>query len=579
MSITFPNMPKATPRAASRLLPAALALVAMSEIASAQTVLPADAKPTCTVSAVEFSHWFTSGTVTANGSVEPADSLTFPGNSLCSFYKWSEQMFLWLTSPAPSRYHSNALVLNSPVFYDVTPLDASGQRSMILVNPGFRNFGPKISQLGPRGLPVVFDHTGKMFPVVRPETGPSGLPIVRNKAGERIEAARTQIANGRPVFLDKEGKAIDTQVGPAGHPRLFDRTNRAIDIQPNSILVNGRTFFLDFGGNAIETEQGQAGDGSVLLTINGKLVYYALSVNDVYAYFLTGQKDGAITASRFPTTGSNLSAIQTFALAHSKTFPDAHALTVETKSAWIETTGLANVNQYVTITATIPTYDTSNPTHWVHNGTKQAQLALVGIHVVGSTLGHPEMLWATFEHVNNTRNAPYTYTNGSNATTPVPSEVGGTWLFSHTPATASQNVATGVVSGADIVSASPPTPIGPSDILRVNPWGTAATPAPTFTANNTDIISINNSVIGQLLAGDIRKNYIMTGTTWTAGGQVPPPGPGAQVGTNHMANSTMETFFQGSNCFNCHDGSNMLGGTGGQTGLSHIWGPLKPLFP
>jgi hypothetical protein len=204
-------------------------------------------------------------------------------------------------------------------------------------------------------------------------------------------------------------------------------------------------------------------------------------------------------------------------------------------------------------------------------------LALVGIHVVGSTLGHPEMLWATFEHVDNTRNAQYTYTNTANATVTVPTEPGGTWLFSKTPATASQNVPLGVVSGADIVAVSPPTAIGPSDILRVNPFGTSTGGA--FTANNTDLLSINNSVIGQLIGADVRKNYIMTGTTWTAFGQTPPPGPGVQVGTNHMANSTMETFFQPSNCFNCHDGSNLLGAPDGESGLSHIWGPIKPLFP
>jgi hypothetical protein len=45
-----------------------------------------------------------------------------------------------------------------------------------------------------------------------------------------------------------------------------------------------------------------------------------------------------------------------------------------------------------------------------------------------------------------------------------------------------------------------------------------------------------------------------------------------------LANSTMETFVQGGNCFDCHSGDNMLGSPGGG-GLSHIWDPIKPLFP
>jgi hypothetical protein len=92
--------------------------------------------------------------------------------------------------------------------------------------------------------------------------------------------------------------------------------------------------------------------------------------------------------------------------------------------------------------------------------------------------------------------------------------------------------------------------------------------------SNTEIISINNSVINQLLAGDVRKNYIHTGSTWTIGGA--PPNNNNQVGTNVMANSTMESFFQPSNCFDCHQG-NMLGSPNGG-GLSHVYGPLKPLF-
>jgi hypothetical protein len=563
-----------------RLMLAAAALVATTGLATAQTVLPTDAKPTCTATAVEFDNWFASGTVTANGVVNPASSLTFPNIPNCTFYKWSEQMFLWLTSPAPTRYGGKSIVLDSPVFYDVSPPNSSGQRTLIPITPGVpRNFGVQISQLGPQGQPVVFDETGKMFTVVRPQAGPNGKPVVQNKAGEAVEIARTQVGpNGRPVLMDNAGKPIDFQTQPNGTPLLLDRTGKAIDLKLNMIVANGKIFFLDGNGNAIETEQGQA-DGSVLMTQSKKLVYYALSVNDVYAYFMTGTKDGGITPapSRFPTMAADLTSVEVFALAHSKTFPDPDALTVEIKSAWIEAAGLPNLNDYVTIEATIPTYNTSNPLQWVSTGTKQAQLALVGIHVVGSTAGHQEMLWATFEHVNNTRNAQYSYTTASNATKSVAQNNGGTWTFSASPATATPNNPLISLSGADIVASSPPTPIGPSDILRVNAWGTAASSG-AFTANNTDVISVNNSVINQLLAGDVRKNYVMTGTTWTAFGQVPPPGPGQEVGTNQMANSTMESFEQPSNCFDCHSGSNMLGGAGG-SGLSHIYGVLKPLFP
>jgi len=556
---------------------AASALVISSQLANAQTVLPADAKATCSVSAVEFAGWFTSGTVTANGGVEPADSVIFPNTPNCSFYKWSEQMFLWLTSPAPPKLGKGSHVFNSPVFYDVSPLE-NGKRTLIPNAPDkIRIFSPRISQVGPRGRPVAFDKTGKMFTVVRPELGPSGKPLIRNKAGDKIEIGRTQIASdGKPVFLDKAGKVIDHRVTPSGRPFLADKAGKAIDFRLNKITLNGKQFFLDGRGNVIETEQGQAGGGA-LIAQNGSIVYYALQVNDVYAYFATGAKNGGITPppTRFPTMVPELNAIVAFGLAHSKTFPDANALAVELKSSWIETTGL-DASKYVTITATIPTFDTSDATHWVANGTKQAQLALVGLHIVGSTRGHPEMIWSTFEHIDNTRNAQYTYTNTADAPITVPQNDAGTWLFSTNPPAATPNQQLMTVSGSDIVATSPPTPIGPSDVLRLSPWGSPGSSA----AKNTEVIAINNSVIGMLAAGDVRKNYILIGSTWTIGGA--PPNGSNEVGTNQLANSTMETFLQPSNCFMCHS-DGMLGTAPGPDGfsggLSHIWEPIRPLFP
>src|SRR4029077_10845961 len=127
--------------------------------------------PTCTVAAVEFSNWFTSGTVTPNGGVDPADSIMFPNLPNCSFYKWSEQMFLWLTSPVPTKYGAGSHVFNSPVFYDLTPPDpTTGVRTLVPNTTGrIRDFSVRISQLGPKSQKVVFDQTGKMFNVARPD--------------------------------------------------------------------------------------------------------------------------------------------------------------------------------------------------------------------------------------------------------------------------------------------------------------------------------------------------------------------------------------------------------------------------
>ena len=81
----------------------AAALGSMTLSAGAQT-LPNDAQPRCAVSQTTFASWFQSGNPMANGVVNPANGLTFPNAPNCSFYQWAAQMFLWLTSPAPSVY-------------------------------------------------------------------------------------------------------------------------------------------------------------------------------------------------------------------------------------------------------------------------------------------------------------------------------------------------------------------------------------------------------------------------------------------------------------------------------------------
>ena len=82
----------------------------------------------------------------------------------------------------------------------------------------------------------------------------------------------------------------------------------------------------------VEVEQGQA-DSSVLLSQSNNLVYYAAIVNDVYAYFLSGNgiPNGIPAQTQFPTSQPVLTLIQTYASAHGgpNPFSDGIALTME----------------------------------------------------------------------------------------------------------------------------------------------------------------------------------------------------------------------------------------------------------
>jgi hypothetical protein len=289
------------------------------------------------------------------------------------------------------------------------------------------------------------------------------------------------------------------------------------------------------------------------------------------------------TNTLFPTTQSELDNITTFASSHGKAFVDPEALAFEVKTAWVETDGLPNPGDYITMTADIPTYDKSNPTTWVKNGQKSATVALVGIHVVGSAAGHPEMIWATFEHVGNAPNDAYSYRNSGGGVTPVTVDTSGTWLFCASPCAAPFNGQRQFLAGDSIVSSSPPNPIGPDNVIRRKAWGAAFDLAPNPLkgpeASNSEIISVNNTVRAVLDSHDVRHNYIMTGSTWMIAGTFPfTTFNPTEVGTSKLTNTTMETFSQGAdnnaantrNCFFCHGGHT--------TTVSHVFGDLKPLF-
>jgi hypothetical protein len=577
-----------------RCLLTALALASFGQGANAGTTLPNNVMSTCAFTPGEFNGIFESGSVAKNGGVRAADSFSFTANSLCPFYKWSAQMFLWLTSPAPPRFGSGTHVFDSPVFFAVSPLDSNGHRNLIPNAPGRSlPFLPAISQRGNRGQEVVFDSKGKVHDVIRAAVGPNGKLLARDRAGQPIEIERIQAApDGKPILFDRANRQIDVQATRGGAPVVFNDLGAPLGLRAETVLVNGRPHLLTTTGAVIQTEEAQAGGGA-LIAQNGSLVFYLLQVNDVWAYFNTGMNNNKITnpiPTTFPTMGSALGQITTVAQQApapftKSAFPDNVAMAVEVKSSWIETTGLANVGDYITIDATVPAYvpplTQPNNTQSVQMGTKPAKLALVGIHVVGSTLGHSEMLWATFEHVNNTPNPQYTFTTTSNGVGTQPADGAGGWVFSSTGAAPANPNNLRITPSGTTLNAVLGQTIGPSDVVRVNPWGTPD--GPLFTANNTDIISLNKNVIGLLAAGDVRQNYILVGATWVFGGG--PPSKGVITGTPQMANSTMETFVQPSNCLDCHsdDNGNMLGTPSGPDGfsggLSHIWAAILPLFP
>lgn len=336
---------------------------------------------------------------------------------------------------------------------------------------------------------------------------------------------------------------------------------------------------IDIGSTA------QAGGSGVLLTQDGSLTYYGIHTNDVYAYYLTGQKAGDFAgtsiATAFPTTEDDLILVEKSA---GKTFPDASALTLELKTSWVPVSAVPNADRYITITAMVPSYDRSDAKSWTLNADMvEAELALVGMHVVGSVNGHPELVWASFESFRNAPFAAYSYEMSDGAVQNVPYDSSGTWLFMEENGAEITHISelAHVDSSGNIV-ATTDADIAPNNVVLLNPWGNLPGSSGDM-GNSGELIQLAQSLNSQLSSvQDPRANYFQLGGIWSQKGQIPTSGTDDFLrGSLYLANATMETFHQypdensgfvSNNCFTCHSTS-----SGESINVSHIFGSLQPL--
>jgi hypothetical protein len=581
---------------------ACIILLLAPQPADAQTSLPSDAKPLCTVSSATFASWFRSGNPSLNGTVNPTDSLHFPDQPNCSFYEWAMHTFLWVTSPIrlalSERVGGQGIVFNSTPFFDVSPADPNSNFNRQFVGhrgPSLAKLKLQAGFLGPHGLPLFLSRDAGPLEIERAPIEERGKPLVLNRSGTAVKVGRiTKDNNGKAIFYTTSNVRIPDAVPM--HRALIAPAGPASTRVVQRFEINGKGILIDSSGRVVELQPGEARfntvfiGNEVLMSQKGSLVYYGITVNDVYAYFLSGVKEGKITASTFPTNDADLQNITTYASSRGVTFTDPNVLAVVLKTAWVEASAVDDPSQYVTMLAAVPTYSGVPATGdlWLSTGnTKTVQLALVGIHVVGSTKGHPEMIWATFEHINNAPHDDYTYVDMNNASQTKSADTStGNWLFAKGGSTAFNQPRMQVAENGNIRAIVTGDAIGPSDTIRRKAWGAASDKPPNplvidSATSNTQVISINNSVMGMMPAGDVRKNYILTGATWTPGG-VAPTGEfgtanGNEVGTSQLENTTMETYTQGNdttlggdNCFSCHGRNKSLDPTL-ENGLSHIF--------
>lgn len=260
----------------------------------------------------------------------------------------------------------------------------------------------------------------------------------------------------------------------------------------------------------------QAGSNAVLVDQKGQWVYYTAQVNKVYY-------DWVVSKGLY-----KLAAVLSAPAAD--TFPNG---TIEVKSSWRiaakdGTTYIPDAaKSFYTIQALLCT-DASCKTP------VRALMALVGFHVVGRVEGHPEMIWATFEHKDNAptcRSTPNPRTDYS---------------FYH----ANQNC--GNDPFWEKCNQIPTDTTTPNQICMAHPFG-----EPGDKPENTPNIQSLDAGLGQgLPAGSVWRNYRYAGAVWTTG-NVGPNGlivlDAASIrGSKKLANTSLESYTQEQNCLHCH---------------------------
>lgn len=345
-------------------------------------------------------------------------------------------------------------------------------------------------------------------------------------------------------------------------------------------------------------EVGQAGGGGALMSQAGALVYYGVHVNENYGYFLTRQKDEKLTQTKFPNTASDMTDLENYlnTAFPSTTLVAPETLAMEFKTSWVDASTVPDATQFVTISAQVPTYNANpNNTFWTKSSVETIELALVGMHIVGTVKNHPEFVWSTFEHILNAPDADYYYTNilGDPALQAYDST--GSFLFMETGGAATGNVEcmaeikTGAIKAntVDGVKLACEGGIVASNTYRKYPWGSLQNnQSAAVLSNNTDLLSINASIRSQLSNGDVRANYLQTGGIWTSPptetAEAPIPDTDAFTasdlrGSLFAFNATMETYQQGSSCFSCHNQAESDPNSFQPFKLSHIYSQIVPL--
>ena len=326
--------------------------------------------------------------------------------------------------------------------------------------------------------------------------------------------------------------------------------------------VKGQPRFLRFPADGIETKPGilnaligrsakartieivqQAGPDGIMVDLQGRAIYYSIHSNSTFGDFI--KQNGLLDPAKLRAFDPN------------KSFP-VNTLTL--KAAWKVVAAGEDVSTFYTRAARIALLTSKNDKIVLSGRTRPAKVALVGFHIAGAVNGHPEMIWATFEHVRNAPDLPKAMNDM--APNEAVSDQGWTFYKANTPFRDCNVNSAG--AGALKLDEARQTLSPATQVCRIVPFGGGRP------SNVDNIKSLNASVHSQLK--DVFNNYFEVGAIWFNASDGLKPNctfqPGslecpAQAGTplltgsTALSNTTVETFTQAqsaqNNCFACHN--------------------------
>jgi len=311
-------------------------------------------------------------------------------------------------------------------------------------------------------------------------------------------------------------------------------------------------------------------DGNMLVAANGYPVYASVHMND--SYFATVRRNRVATGdyqrnpdSDYFDVGAAVFKATWLRLEPGPALPDG-AFVTKAQVPVLTTFLTADNTLYATPDGTTVTVD----------------VALVGLHVVGQTVNHPEFLWATFEHKDNSprfRDGSFDPTSTASDPRSYTLYRGGT-PFDQTNQPSTQTTASSTASPLSAPSTTITTTLAATPTFTFDPETQKFSPAsnavlanrtggetfsPDGPANIDKINTAAHTLLNQQPPAQRRfANYDLIGTVWMQ--------PGAfgltsnqsnAVGSVNLANVTAETFVQNftgtttpstvGNCFSCHN--------------------------